>query len=194
MIKEIVHFFSAARMEQIVFAHVIGKHQQHRIIQIAVNRMLQMQPHGRITVDCHARREKFARLFERLRKEVSHLTPSISITPESFQHLFSTAHQYKITSDSYISLFDDYTSFVFHFPVLFCVFIYFLRLFPCFLAKKADFPTVNGTDEKPEAANPLPSERRLAERSSRGSGAGCVAATPSMRTTSDQRRNAFGEN
>ena len=144
MIKEIVHFFSAARMEQIVFAHVIGKHQQHRIIQIAVNRMLQMQPHGRITVDCHARREKFARLFERLRKEVSHLTPSISITPESFQHLFSTAHQYKITSDSYISLFDDYTSFVFHFPVLFCVFIYFLRLFPCFLAKKADFQTVNG--------------------------------------------------
>lgn len=74
MIKEIVHFFSAARMEQIVFAYIIGKHQQHRIIQIAVNRMPQMQPHGRITVDCHARREKFARLFESLRKEVNHLT------------------------------------------------------------------------------------------------------------------------
>ena len=44
--------------------------------------------------------------------------------------------------------------------------------------QKTDFPAVNGADVKPEAANPLPSERRLAERNSRGSGAGCVAAAP----------------
>ena len=47
-----------------------------------------------------------------------------------------------------------------------------------FSGQKTDFPAVNGADVKPEAANPLPSERRLAERNSRGSGAGCVAAGP----------------
>ena len=61
-----------------------------------------------------------------------------------------------------------------------------------FSGQKTDFPAVNGADVKPEAAKPLPSERRLAERNSRGSGAGCVAAAPEHaddeRSTSERFR------